>query len=187
MTPKNRRRPYRIVMGSHQYRFLAIILVYNLIIVGFLAIVLFVPDIISLHNQDLSIEVRAMAAEKILTLHSRVWPTIIAMICLMGLHSFRVFNRFIGPLYRFTIVFRQIRDGYLDFRVNLRKRDYLHKEAAILNEMIETINKKLANIQETVLETSIFLNKLESDDEENLTGLRQCLDELSASANYFKT
>jgi methyl-accepting chemotaxis protein len=197
MTRMKKRQPYRVVNRSHQYRFLAIILIYNLIIVGFLAVVLFVPDIIKMQDQELSIEARAMAADKILTLHSRVWPTIIALICVIGLHSFRGFNRFVGPLYRFTVAFERVRDGKLDFRVALRKKDLLHQEAAILNEMLDVVSKKLGHIQAASLESSKLLNKLESkergkngmieSDRENLTRLRQNLDELVASADYFKT
>lgn len=197
MTRNEKRQPYRLVNRSHQYRFLATILIYNLIVVGFLAIVLFVPDIIKMQDQNLSIEVRAMAADKILTLHSRIWPTIIALICFMGLHSLRMFHRFIGPLYRFTMAFKEVRDGNLDYRVKLRKMDHLHQEAAMLNEMLDVISEKLGNIQAMGQDTLQLLNKLEGDtmekngqiepDRGRLTGLRQCLDELVASAGYFKT
>jgi hypothetical protein len=102
MKQKYKRNPYRIINKSHQYRFLALILIYIIIITGVLVSVLFVPDIIRMNDQSLSIEVRTVAAENILMLHYRVWPVIIAFICVIGLHSIRTFNRFIGPLYRLT-------------------------------------------------------------------------------------
>lgn len=193
MTQNIKRHPYRVVNRSHQYRFLATILIYNLLIVGFLAIVLFVPDIIKMQDQNLSFEVRAMAADKILTLHYRLWPVVIVLIVFIGLHSFRIFHRFVGPLYRFTLAFKEVRDGNLDFRVKLRKKDHLHEEAAIFNEMINVMSEKLGNIQAKGQDTLQLLNRLEQDTgdgqikPDHITSLRQSLDELVTSAGYFKT
>jgi len=196
MTRNFKRHPYRIVNRSHQYRFIAMILIYNMIIVGFLAIFLFVPDIIRMQDTTLSLEVRAIAANKILTLHSKVWPVIFLLICLIGLHSFRMFLRTVGPLYRFTVAFNEIRDGNLNYYIKLRDGDYLIEEAAIFNEMLDVIGGKLASIQTTGQDTLQALNKLELDikkkdgqiepDGENMTGLRQRLNELVATAGYFK-
>jgi len=72
MTVKTRRKQYSIVDRSLQYRVLAIILIYSLVIVLFLAVCLFIPDILAMANQDLSLEMRAAAADRLLTLHSRV-------------------------------------------------------------------------------------------------------------------
>ncbi|UCF55937.1 MAG: hypothetical protein JSW15_07415, partial [Deltaproteobacteria bacterium] len=94
-----RRRTY-IVNKSLQYRFMAMLLIYGFAIVVFLAIFLFVPDIMKLMDENLSLEARGLAADKILTLHARVWPAVIVLICVLVLHSFRAFHRLAGPLYR---------------------------------------------------------------------------------------
>ena len=70
MTARRRRRQYPIVDRSLQYRFLAMILIYSMTIMIFLAVSLFVPDIIKLRDEGLSFEVQAVAANKILTLHA---------------------------------------------------------------------------------------------------------------------
>ena len=139
MKQRNKRRDYSLINKSHQYRFLAIILIYNLVIVGFLGIALFVPDILQMQDASLSLDVRAAAADKILKMHSRIWPAIIALVCLIGIHSFRVFHRFIGPLYRFTKAFEKVGSGELNFRLTLRKKDFLHQEAGEFNKMIDNI------------------------------------------------
>ncbi len=128
MTARRRRRQYPIVDRSLQYRFLAMILIYSMTIMIFLAVSLFVPDIIKLRDEGLSFEVRAVAADRILTLHARVWPAVIALICIIGVHSFRVFHRFVGPLYRFRWAFEKVRNGDLGFQVKLGKKDYLRQE-----------------------------------------------------------
>ena len=85
---------------------------------------------------------RAAAADRLLTLHSRVWPAIVAMVCVLGIHSVRIFHRLIGPLYRFRWAFSKIGNGDLNFRVKIRKSDYLHREEEALNQMIEGLSER---------------------------------------------
>ncbi|MBN2124293.1 MAG: methyl-accepting chemotaxis protein [Deltaproteobacteria bacterium] len=148
MSAKKMRRNYPLIDRSRQYRFLFTILIYNLLIVCFVAIPLFVPDILQLQDETLSLETRAVAADKILTTHARLWPALIALVCVIGLHSFRMFHRFVGPLYRLRMAFDQIRRGDLDFRVRLRKGDYLMEEEKAINDMIDVLSGRLRIIQE---------------------------------------
>ena len=197
MTNNYKRKPYRIVNKSHQYRFLAIVLIYSLIVAGVLVLALFIPDFIRLNDQNLSIEVRAVAANDILMLHSRVWPVIFALLCFIGLHSTRMFNRFVGPLYRFTVTFRDVQKGNLDNRIRLRKNDFLLKEADVINDMLDVINQKVNDIQLKGQYALELLSKLELEkqedgaqtetDKKNIAALRKNLYELTASANYFNT
>jgi len=147
MTPQNRRRRYPLVNPSHQYRFLALVLIYATIVAAVMAGALFVPDVVQMQDENLRMEIRALAAEKVLTLHSRLWPAVIALICVIGLHSFRVFHRFIGPVHRFERAFDRIRSGDLGFRVELREKDYLKSEQDRLNGMLSMLNDKLGAIQ----------------------------------------
>jgi nitrate/nitrite-specific signal transduction histidine kinase len=148
MKTKTRRQQYSIVDRSLQYRVLAIVLTYSIVIVLFLAVSLFVPDILVMLNKDMSLSMHAAAAERILTLHSRVWPAIIAMVCVLGIHSVRIFHRLIGPLYRFRWTFRQLSKGDFNFRLELRKSDYLHREKEALNQMITVLAEKYQSMQQ---------------------------------------
>jgi methyl-accepting chemotaxis protein len=147
MNQRYKRRRFPIVDKSLQYGFLARIVVYSFVIVIFMAIFLFVPEIINLQDESLSMEIRTAAADKILTMHARVWPVAIALICGIGIHSFLSFLRFVGPLYRFRISFNQMKDGDLSFRVRLRKKDHLKDEQDAINEMLEVLAEKLGSIQ----------------------------------------
>jgi len=157
---RNKRRLVPIICPPYQYRFLAMVIIYNSIIVAFVAICVFVPDIIQMVDESLDFKVRAAAAEKILLLHGRIWPALIALICLIGLHSLRVFNRFIGPLYRFRSAFKRVREGDLRFRVQIRKNDFLHHEEQLINEMIEGLSGKIRSIQHASDDTLKSLNEL---------------------------
>ena len=187
MTARTRRQKYSIVDRSLQYRVLAIIVSYSLVIVLFLAICLFVPDILSMSNDQLSWEIRAAAADKLLTLHSRVWPAIIAMVCVLGIHSVRIFHRLIGPLYRFRWAFAKIGEGDLSFRVQIRKNDYLQKEKKILNEMIDALARQCESMQHAGLRTVDSLIALEHGADKDTGGHnpeRQLLEQHRRNLEY---
>ena len=196
MTVKTRREQYSIVDRSLQYRVLAIIISYSLVIVLFLAICLFLPDMISMSNQDLSLDIRAAAAEKLLALHSRVWPAIIAMVCVIGIHSVRIFHRLIGPLYRFRWAFNRIGEGDLNFRVQIRKNDYLHREKEALNQMIDALAGQCESIGQAGSRTLDSLTALEqgsnkdsggqNQDQQLLVQHRQHLEDLIEQVKYFR-
>jgi methyl-accepting chemotaxis protein len=196
MTARTRRQKYSIVDRSLQYRVLAIIISYSLVIVLFLAICLFVPDILSMSNEQLSWEVRAAAADKLLTLHSRVWPAIIAMVCVLGIHSVRIFHRLIGPLYRFRWAFAKIGEGDLSFRVQIRKNDYLQKEKKTLNEMIDALAGQCESMQHAgsrALDSLIALEHRpdndsggDNPDRQLLEQHRQHLEYLLGQIDYFR-
>jgi len=192
---RDQRRRFSVVNRSLQYRFLAIIIVYSFVIVLFLAAFMFVPDIMRLEDQSLSFHARADAADKMLTLHTRVWPAILLVICLVALHSFRFFHRLIGPLHRFRQVYEQVRNGDLNLKVKIRKKDYLHEDEAGLNEMLETLSGKWRSIQQTTEDALRSLDALEEtgtegnnwkESREDLLRLhRHHLERLAETSRYF--
>ena len=196
MRARTRRQQYSIVDRSLQYRVLAIIVTYSLVIVLFLIVCLFVPDIMAMSNEELSWEIRAAAAEKLLTLHSRVWPAIIAMVCVLGIHSVRIFHRLIGPLYRFRWAFAEIAQGALNFRVQIRKKDYLHRENEALNEMIDALAGQCESMQQAGSRALDSLTALEqgsnhdhggqNPDQELFKQHRQLLEDLVDQVKYFR-
>jgi len=196
MNKQDQRRRSYIVNKPLQYRFLAIILIYCLTIVLFLAVFLFVPDIIRMQDKSLSLEARAGAANKILTLHARVWPAVIAIICVAAFHSFRSFHRLIGPLHRFRSVFQQVGSGDMSFTVKIREKDYLHQEEAALNEMLVMVAGKVRTIQKAGAEALKSLGELErkvnqvpnwsETHKEVMRHHRLRLETLLDTANYFR-
>lgn len=196
MRQQIKRRRYPLINKSHQYRYIAFTLIYNLIIVAFLIISLFLPDFIQLQDEGLSWEIRAAAADKILAIHSRIWFAIIALICVIGLHSFRAFLRYVGPLYRLNRSFQYVRDGDLSLRVKLRKKDYLHLEAESFNRMLDTIEEKLKSSQMSAMQALNLLSELEQKvtkenswgekDKEPLYAIRKHIDKVIDTGRYFR-
>jgi methyl-accepting chemotaxis protein len=192
LIPGKRRRSY-IVNRSLQYRFLATIIIYCFITVAFLSVYLFVPEIMRLEDESLSLQVRAVAADRILTFHSRIWPASIALICFLGIHSVLFFHRVVGPLYRFHGAFNRVRQGDMSFQVKIRRKDYLHTEEELINEMIEAIAGKLRTIQLASLGASKSWGEIEqklsdwTEGDKKLLGVhRQQIDTLVETARYFR-
>ncbi len=196
MKGKNKRRLFPLVNKSHQYRFLSLIVIYSAIIAAVISAALLIPDILRLQDPTISFEERVHAADKILAIHFRLWPTLLAIICIIGLHSFRVFHRFIGPLYRMTIAMNQIEEGDLSFRLKFRSNDFLGQEEIEFNNMLTSVSDKIRSIKDAGVNASASLNKLETslnsepseDSAEKicLTELRDELNRLMAAVEKFR-
>ena len=87
------------------------------------------------------------AANKILYLHSKFWPAVIFALIVIGLHSIRTSHKIAGPLYRFDRLFESIKEGNLPKKITLRKGDYLLNEMKLINEMLESLQKGVKEIQ----------------------------------------
>lgn len=196
MAEQNRRRKYPLVKQSHQYRFLALVLIYSSIVAVVMGGGLFVPDFVQMQDERLSLETRAIAAEKILTLHVRLWPVILALICVIGLHSFRVFHRFIGPIYRFEKTFQQIQTGNLYLPPPLREKDYLQTEYGELNKMISVLADKVRDIRSAAEDACASVNRIGKQnsereipsisERETIDELRRQLQTLEDTIGFFK-
>jgi hypothetical protein len=139
---KSQRR--RILLDEFQYRLLAFNLLYFFILLVVMAAFLFVPLMIKLDNSALPMAEREEVADLILSLHATLWPAIAIVFILLAVHSVLVSHRIAGALYRFRCVFQSLALGNFTMRATLRKRDYLLKEAAELNAMIEAVGDRLA-------------------------------------------
>jgi methyl-accepting chemotaxis protein len=188
---KKRRRTY-IVNKSLQYRFLVTILIYCVITILFILFYLFVPEFVKLNDESLSLEVRVAAADRVLMLHSRIWPAVITLIILLGIHSVLLFHRVAGPLYRFQLAFEQIKQGKISFRVKLRKKDYLHDQEEVFNDMMDILEGRLRDIKKASLDSLNSLNELDKKasgwtetDRELLRVHREHMIKLADAAEYF--
>ena len=163
MNGDNKRRYIPIVHRTYQYRFLAFTITYMIIVVFFMAAFVFVPEFMQMTDPDASFEVQSMAADKILYGHAKMWPFLFALIFLIGVHSLRVFARFVGPLYQFTRAFEKIADGDLGFRVQIRKGDYLADERDGINDMIESLSDRVEQVRLAKDEILWTLDRLEKE------------------------
>ena len=181
MTRSYRRR--RILVDRLQYRLLAINLFYFLVILLILAAFLFTPLVLQLRNGILSAAEQQEVASQFLTLHKRIWPALLITFGLLSLHSVLVSHRIAGPLYQFRRLLTALRDGDLTVRATLRSNDYLRKEEAIINEMIEAFRAKIKNIDAQSWHLRAGLGALEQAiDGSTVDTLRERIGSLEAGA-----
>lgn len=175
---KEKRRLYPVINRPIQYKFLGMVLAYGMITIILVAAFLFVPDVLIMNDEEASFEMRRGASQRILLLYPRFCITILGLIFVTGLHSWRAFHRVIGPLFRFKWAFEKISGGKLNFLVHLRKKDYLDPEAQKLNQMIDVLAGKWENVQTASLDSIKSLEELEQSivkKNEDETEIRQYL------------
>jgi methyl-accepting chemotaxis protein len=108
----------------------------------------------------------------------------------------RIFHRLIGPLYRFRWAFFKISKGDLNFRVQIRKNDYLHREKEALNQMIDALAGQYESIEQAGSRALDSLTALEqgsnkdsggdNQDQQLLEQHRRHLEDLMEQAKYFR-
>ncbi len=153
------RRQY--IVDNLQYRLLLTSLLYVLAVVFIFAGALFMPLMITLNDGAAASPAVNEAARHFLALHNRVWPPVLALIALLVLHNIVFSHRIAGPLYRIRSELKKIGDGNLFVHVKLRKNDYLDKEAASVNEMVDSLRTKVRSIEHNQKKAAALLVELQ--------------------------
>lgn len=80
----------------------------------------------------------------ILELHARMWPGLLAVAVLVGLHAILTSHRIVGPLYRIDKVLKGMAAGDYSYRITLRRGDGLQELADVVNHLGEQLNQRRA-------------------------------------------
>jgi len=182
-----KRRQYPVFSRNRQYRMVFLILFYTCSVCGVLFLCLFVPDIVLMQDESAKIAYRAAAADRILSMHARLWPTVLAIICLIGLHAFRRFTQILGPMYRFQAAFEGVAAGEMDHRVHLRASDEFKEEAAAFNTMMDGLAAKVAQCQESMGAVAAAANLLATTAATEAPGHKQTLAEFETQIEVLNT
>lgn len=96
---------------------------------------IFVPSLVGVATGVHLEELEGSAAE-LLILHRRIWPAALFVAVGMFLYTLWLSHRIAGPVYRINTVLRQLLDGNPPPGVGLRKGDFFHETAALLDELV---------------------------------------------------
>jgi methyl-accepting chemotaxis protein len=138
----------KYIVDNLQYRLLATSLLYIAAVVLVFAGVLFAPLMFAMDADAMGSPAVQEVARQFLTLHARVWPPVMMLVALLVIHNIVFSHRIAGPLYRIRNELKKIGDGNLFVQVKLRKNDYLDKEAASVNDMVEALRGKIRIIEQ---------------------------------------
>jgi methyl-accepting chemotaxis protein len=118
------------------------------------------------------------------------------LIALLGIHSFREFQKVAGPLYRFRWAFAELAKGNMVFPVKIRKKDYLREDEEAINKMLASFVGKLGNINQATEEAFKSIDELEQTlsaggekSEAQIGSLRahrERLEKLSTEVRFFR-
>lgn len=193
MTGLYKRR--RIIVDTFQYRFLAVNLIHLFIIFAIFLVTLFIPLAIELDRFMLTSARKGRMLNELLSLHLLVWPPILGALVVLAIHSVFLSHRVAGPLNQFRRLFRAIAEGNLCVWANVRKHDYLAKEADSMNEMITNLRMRIKGIEEQHKEARAGLTQLKQaidsgstqDMKQNMEGVEARMERLKGYLDQFKT
>jgi methyl-accepting chemotaxis protein len=142
-----RRRKY-VVRRKFQVVLMVVSFCYVIFFCAVIGAFLFIPLMMELDKSDIGSDQALMAAKRMLYLNEQFWPAILLSLFVIACHSIVTSHKIAGPLYRFNSVFKAIQEGTVPLPIQVRKSDYLSKEAEDINQMLELLRGKLPDLQE---------------------------------------
>ena len=174
-----RRRRF-VVDSSLQFKLLLYSVGYILFYVAAIGAGLFLPLMFKLSKADQASPEALAIATSFLYLHYHFWPVALLSIIVVALHSILISHRVAGPLYRFRLIFQDLKEGAIPRAAHLRRKDFLQAEMQSVNEMLAGLSSIISEIQKAgeLLEQSIAEYKrraaLPGD-----PGISRCIEELA--------
>ena len=192
---KKFKRSRYIVNKRVQYSMGLVLISYFIVILLVVGIALFGPLFFSLNNKEMSLDVKSIIADQILYMHLYFWPAFIFVSCILVIHSILVSHRMAGPLYRFGLFFKKIREGDVSETISIRKHDYLHPEKDMMNEMIISIRNRIDVLKTEHKKAEDLLYEIQENGDidkndamrKRLAELQKHLNSVSKELAHFKT
>ena len=142
-----RRRKY-VIRPKLQVRLMILSISYVIFFCAVIGTYLFIPLMTELDKSDKGSDQALVAAKRILYLNEKFWPALLFSFLAIGCHSIFISHKIAGPLYRFNLAFKAMKEGIVSTPIQLRKGDYLYNEMENINQMLERFKEKLTEVQE---------------------------------------
>ncbi len=188
-------RRTRFLIDEFQTQILSLHLVYFLALILIFLSSVFLPLIFRLGSSALPFDERHAVADQFLSLHAHLWPAVLVLFFLLSAHSVFVSHRIAGPLVRFRQILAAGAAGDLSVRLTLRKKDYLVKEAAMIEEMITALRGKIGRVKERCSDLDALAEEIQAETgsksadkiRPKIERLRTATARLAASLDEFNT
>jgi methyl-accepting chemotaxis protein len=161
MVVSGRRRKYYInkdIQLKYIFLVLGLLTVYTLFLLG----AIFGPYF-AVMVTDTDVMAKTEAASFLLLLHGKIWPGIAMVIILFSIYSIFITHKIVGPIFVIERTAREIADGNLSVRVNLRKGDDLHQLAECFNSMADKQEALLIQLNKEYGQLSAYIKDLERE------------------------
>ena len=188
-----KRRKY-IIYGKLQLALMLVSFSYVLLFCAVLGLLLFTSMLMELDKTSLSSGNALIAAKQILYLYKKSWAALLLSLVAVGCHSIFISHKITGPIYRFNLIFKAIKEGVVPAPVQLRKYDYLYRETDIINQMLASLREMLTAIQEaqahlnkSILNCKDTVSHLSADElSKKMNDLNEQSKRLEEKLGYFK-
>jgi methyl-accepting chemotaxis protein len=188
-----RRRRF-IVNRDLQIALLRNSFLYVLLFVAVIGVVFFVPLLAELAETKSTSERAVQVGNQIRHLYTYFWPAVILAMILIFLHSVRASHKVAGPLYRFKLVLEALKEGEISSPISIRKGDFLHPEAELINEVLESLRHNLEGLQQAQVQLNQVLSEyrrelgqnLSTQEEERIREVTEKATLLADRLSYFK-
>ena len=150
----------RVLIDDLQYRMLRVNIVYFFVILLVFLVSLFGPLVMKLLDTEGSFFVRERVAQQFLLLDETIWLPLLLTFSCLGLHSILESHRIAGPLVQLRRLLGAVGDGDLAVRAVLREKDYLRKEEATVNNMIEKLSSRIGGVEAQAAKLETRLGRL---------------------------
>lgn len=188
-----RRRKF-IVNRDLQITLLGNSFLYVLLFVAVIGVVFFVPLLAGLTETESASERTVQVGNQIRYLYTYFWPAVSLAMILIFLHSIRASHKIAGPLYRFKLVLEALKEGEISSPISIRKGDYLHPEAELINQVLQSLRQNLEGLQQAQAQLNQALSEyrrelgqnLSTEEEERVRDLTEKAALLADRLRYFK-
>ncbi|MBI2081808.1 MAG: methyl-accepting chemotaxis protein [candidate division NC10 bacterium] len=86
-------------------------------------------------------------AQQVLRLHARVWPSILIIALLVGVHAVLGAHRTAGPLFRLQEMLRGYARGQFGLRMRLRRSDRFRELESSVNELGASLEERWTRLE----------------------------------------
>ncbi len=108
-------------------------------------------------------EEQLYVSRKILALHTRVWPAVLVVAGLAGLHAILASHRIAGPLYRIGKTLKAMAAGDYSQRITLRRKDRFPELADAVNHLGEELTQRRAASLALIRQVQEALEKAQAE------------------------
>jgi hypothetical protein len=166
---------------------------YVLLFAAVIGVVFFVPLLAELAETGGASERTVQLGNRIRYLSVYFWPAVFLAMILVFLHSVRASHKVAGPLYRFKCVLEALKEGEIPSPIRIRKGDYLHEEAELINDVLERLRRNLEGLQQAQAQLNQALSEcrpepgnLSAEEEDHIRDLKEKADQLADRLKYFR-